>query len=49
MPIAAEELAAYENRLAGIENRLGSLGGWDHAAATTAILGMLLRGHGPLP
>ena len=76
---AAEELAAYENRLGGIENRLrtvenrldniearlsvvetkiAELGGkitvqtWAvgiNAAATIAILGMLLRGHGPLP
>ena|SRR2546430_16653317 len=83
---AAEELAAYENRLSNIENRLDRIGNrldnienrldnienrvavvetrvaelagkitvltWAvgiNAAATIAILGMLLRGHGPLP
>ena len=76
---AAEELAAYENRLSDIENRLDRIGNrldnienrvavvetrvaelagkitvltWAvgiNAAATIAILGVLLRGHGPLP
>ena len=83
---AAEELAAYENRLTSIENRLVDVEGrltrienrLDHienrvgvieinvaalagkitiltwavginAAATIAILGVLLRGHAPLP
>jgi hypothetical protein len=51
---AAEELAGYENRLASIDGRLASLEGkftvmlWAmgiNAAATIAILGVLLRGH----
>jgi hypothetical protein len=51
---AAEELAGYENRLASIDSRLASLEGkftvmlWAmgiNAAATIAILGVLLRGH----
>jgi hypothetical protein len=55
---AAEELAGYESRLASIDNRLAKVEGkltvmvWAigiNAAATIAILGVLLRGHAPLP
>jgi hypothetical protein len=54
---AAEELASYETRLASIDNRLSVIEGkltmviWAvgiNAAATIAILGVLLRRHGPL-
>jgi hypothetical protein len=54
---AAEELAGYESRLASIDNRLAKVEGkltvmvWAigiNAAATIAILGVLLRGNGPL-
>ena len=55
--VAAEESAGYENRLALIDIRLASIKGkftvmlWAmgvNAAATIAILGVLLRGHGGL-